>query len=89
MAFDVYVWLAYCLHVLTRSTPIGWPALFGQFGGGYNEMKHFKPEFRKALDFALTVYEQACVDLTEEGAVLHPSQPPIPEREIARLQASR
>lgn len=86
MAFDVYIWLAYRLHVLTRPTPVSWKAIFDQFGGGYTVMKHFKPEFRKAIDFALAVYEEANVDVTEDGVILYPSRPPIPEREIARLQ---
>lgn len=60
-----------------------WAALFNQFGGGYKALKHFKPEFREALDLALAVYETARVEVGEAGVLLHPSPPPIPERMIA------
>ncbi|AWK85910.1 replication protein RepA [Azospirillum thermophilum] len=83
MAIDVYVWLAYRLHVLREPTPVTWAALFNQFGGGYKAMKHFKPEFREALDLALAVYEAARVEVNEAGVMLRPSAPPIPERMIA------
>jgi len=82
MAIDVYVWLAYRLHVLKDPTPVSWPALFAQFGGGYKELKHFKPEFREALDLALAVYEDARVAIADHGVTLMPSAPPIPERAI-------
>lgn len=80
MAIDVYVWLAYRLHSLSDPTPVSWPALFSQFGGGYKALFHFRPEFRKALDLALAVYPDAKVRLTEEGVLLHPSPPAVPER---------
>jgi hypothetical protein len=35
LALDVYVWLAYRLHSLTRPTPVTWAALHGQFGAGF------------------------------------------------------
>lgn len=85
MAIDVYVWLAYRLHALDKPTPISWAALYSQFGGGFAQVKHFKPEYRKALDLAMAVYEDARVELTDAGVILSPSRPPIPERELARL----
>lgn len=87
MALDLYIWLAYRLHVLTKPTPISWAALHAQFGGGYKSVYQFKPGFRAALDLALAAYEEAVVDLTDEGVVLYPSRPPIPEREIGRIAA--
>lgn len=85
MAFDVYVWLAYRLHVLTKATPVSRPALFGQFGGGYKAERQFWPEFRKSLDLALAVYPDATVTLDDAGVTLHPSRPPVPERDVGRL----
>lgn len=87
MAIDVYVWLAYRLHVLRDPIPVTWKALFTQFGGGYKELKHFKPEFRVALDLALAVYEAARVEFSDTGVLLYPSPPPVPERKI--LPAAR
>jgi len=84
MAFDVYVWLAYRLHSLTRSTPVTWTALHGQFGAGFKAVRQLKPTFRDALTLALAVYPEARVDLDHEGAILHPS-PPAVLRTEARL----
>ena len=41
MAIDVYVWLAYKLHVLQARTPLRWPALYAQFGAGFASIKNF------------------------------------------------
>lgn len=85
MAFDIYVWLAYRLHVLEKAKPVSWKAVFDQFGTGAT-LRYFKPEFRTALAYALSVYPEAKVIEDEEGRglVLHPSPPPIPERLIGR-----
>jgi len=77
LAIDVYIWLAYRLHVLTKPTSVSWPAVFGQFGGGFAQMKHFKPSFSDALRDALAAYPDARVDVEEGGLLLHPSRPPI------------
>src|SRR3954453_8278519 len=41
MVIDVYIWLAYRLHSLTRDTDVGWPALYAQFGVGYGRLRAF------------------------------------------------
>ena len=84
MALDAYVWLAYRLHVLTQETPVTWKALYDQFGAGFLQLKHFKPEFRKAIAYATAVYPEARIDMTTEGITMYPSRPPIPERMIGR-----
>lgn len=82
LAIDIYVWLAYRLHVLERATPITWAALYQQFGFSYATMKHFKPRFVEALKMALAVYPDARLGVGESGIVMHPSLPPIPERRM-------
>lgn len=82
LALDVYVWLAYRLHILERPTPITWAALHQQFGGGYAELRAFRRRFLKPLQEALAVYEDARVDVDEAGVTLHPSRPPVLERLI-------
>ncbi|WP_426960328.1 replication protein RepA [Muricoccus radiodurans] len=77
MALDLYVWLAYRLHVLQRPTPVRWAALHGQFGGGFKALRHFRPTFLANLRLALTTYPDARVEEEEDGLVLHPSHPPI------------
>ncbi len=86
MAIDVYVWLAYRLHVLPRATPITWLALHAQFGGAFKAVKHFKPEMLAALQLALAVYPEARVDVTDTGVTLHPSRPAIPKAEAKILR---
>jgi hypothetical protein len=80
MAIDVYVWLAYRLHVLGKATPITWTALYDQFGGGFQRVRAFRDTFRQNLAVALAAYPEAHVDISDAGLVLHPSEPPVPER---------
>jgi hypothetical protein len=82
MSLDIYVWLAWRLHSLSKITPISWTAIHQQFGAGYAKLFHFKPGFTESLAAALAAYPQARVDVDETGIVLHPSRPPI-----ARLTA--
>lgn len=85
LALDVYVWLAYRLHALTRATPVTWAALHGQFGAGFKEVRQLKPTFREALALALAVYPEARVDLESSGVTLHPSPPAVPRTEAKRI----
>src|SRR3984885_13666451 len=85
LALDVYIWLAYRLHALNRSTPVTWTALHGQFGAGFKAVRQLKPTFREALAIALAVYPEARVDLDLAGAVLHPSPPAVPRAEAKRI----
>lgn len=84
-SIDIYIWLAYRLHSLNRSTPITWPSVFEQFGAGYSRLRDFRKRFIEALQLALAVYPDARVDVEEQGLLLHPSPPPIPERKFAQL----
>lgn len=85
LAIDVYVWLAYRLHSLGKSTAVGWPAIHAQFGAGFRLVRQIKPNFTEALNLALAVYPEARVDVTKEGVVLHPSPPAVPKLEAKRL----
>ena len=81
MAMDIYVWLAYRLHALVKSTPITWAAIQGQFGAGYRTGRNMRPVFLDALQLALAVYPEAKVDLDEgRGIILHPSAPAVPKQ---------
>lgn len=84
LSIDIYVWLAYRLHALTKPTPVTWTAIHGQFGAGFKHMRQLKPKFIDALNIALAVYPEARVDASLEGLVLHPSPPAV-----ARLQSRR
>ena len=84
MSLDLYVWLAWRLHSITKPTPISWTAVHHQFGSGYAKLFHFKPGFTESLAAALAAYPEARVDVEETGIVLYPSPPPI-----ARLSAQK
>ena len=85
MAFDVYVWLAYRLHSLSKRTPVSWPALHAQFGAGFKLLRQFKPRFLETLTVALAVYPEAQVSEANDGIVLYPSPPAVPKPEGRRL----
>lgn len=76
-AIDIYIWLAYRLHVLEKPTPIRWAAVKQQFGEHYKKLSHLKANFIDSLNLALSVYPDARVEVTDEGLVLHPSRPPV------------
>lgn len=87
MSLDLYVWLAWRLHTLSRSTPISWPAIYAQFGTGFKEMRHFRPRFLDSLAAAVAAYPEARVEISETGIVLNPSRPPV-ARLAPRLNAT-
>lgn len=79
MSLDIYVWLAYRLHILDRPTPMSWAAIHAQFGGGFKEPRFFRRPFLEALEAATAAYPDARVELAEDGSglILHPSRPPV------------
>ena len=85
LAIDIYIWLAYRLHALPRTTSVSWPAIHGQFGAGFRLVRQIKPTFLDALTVALAVYPEARVDVEKEGIVLHPSAPAVPRSDARRL----
>lgn len=85
MAIDVYIWLAYRLHSLSKTTPVSWPAIHAQFGAGFKAIRQMKPVFVDALNLALAVYPEAQVDVGTTGVALHPSPPAVPKIEARRL----
>lgn len=83
MAIDLYVWLAYRLHVLERPLEISWPALKVQFGEAYKEIRFFRRDVLPSLELALAAYPEAHVTIDEKmGLTLYPSPPPVPERKM-------
>jgi hypothetical protein len=85
LAIDVYIWLAYRLHSLSKSTPVSWASVHAQFGAGFRLVRQLKPTFTEALNMALAVYPEARVDTDKQGLVLHPSAPAVPKAEARRL----
>lgn len=78
MGLDLYAWLVYRLHSLSGPTLVPWPSLMAQFGGGFTQVKHFKPKFLSNLHLALAAYPEAKVVVDDQTNVtLHPSKPPV------------
>lgn len=77
MAIDIYIWLAYRLHSLSKPTPVSWTSLYAQFGAGFGALRNFKPAFSEALRMALAAYPGAQVMVESTSIILHPSRPPI------------
>ena len=73
MAIDIYCWLAYRLHVLSKPTPVTWRGLHAQFGGGIRRIDHFRQTFMEQLDLATAVYPDAKLEAKPSGLVLSPS----------------
>jgi hypothetical protein len=88
MAIDVYVWLAYRLHSLTKPTPMSWHATKSQFGAAFGAMNNFRKVFLPNLRLALAVYPDARVEVDEagKGLVLHPSKPPVAMKQIPAVR---
>lgn len=85
LAIDVYIWLAYRLHALPKSTMVSWPAIHSQFGAGFRLVRQIKPTFLEALTLALAVYPEARVNSEKEGITLHPSAPAVSKVDARRL----
>lgn len=85
LALDVYIWLAYRLHALSKPTPVTWAAVHGQFGAGFKAVRQLKPSFKEALVLALAVYPEARVEVENTGIMLHPSLPAVPRAEASRI----
>ena len=77
MSLDIYIWLAWRLHSLSKPTSISWPAIHAQFGTGFKALRQFKPRFTEALQAALAAYPEAHVNLGEKAITLYPARPPI------------
>ncbi len=86
MAIDIYIWLAYRLHVLERPTPISWAALYAQFGGGFAQIRQFRAKFREPLTLALAAYPEARVSIDDAGVILYPSDPAVPYARMAAIR---
>ncbi|MEI8394348.1 MAG: replication protein RepA [Rhodospirillaceae bacterium] len=89
MAIDAYVWLAYRLRALTRPKLIPWPDVQNQFGPQFSRLRKFRESFLQVLKNVLTVYPEAKIEATDEGVMLYPSPPAVPERTMVQVLLPR
>jgi len=73
LAIDLLSWLTYRLSYLRQSTTVPWEGLQAQFGAAYADLKHFKPEVRRALGMVVAAYPAADVQVAPAGLLLRPS----------------
>lgn len=78
LQMDIYVWLTYRFSYLKKSSLVAWELLSHQFGSNYANtpqgMRDFKREFLKALNIVTVMYQEANVEVTEDGLLLKPSR---------------
>jgi len=86
LAIDLYVWLAYRLHSLSKPTTLSWRTLKVQFGTGFTKTKNFRVAFLVNIKLALAVYPAAKVEEDESGVTLYPSKPPVAARHLASIR---
>lgn len=77
LALDVYFWLTYRMTRGTKPIKIKWESLHGQFGGDTKLLKHFKLEFKKAIESVKELFPNLPLELTDEGASLIPGRPEV------------
>jgi hypothetical protein len=87
LVIDIYIWLAYRLYAVKKPVTVPWLALKNQFGPEYDRVRDFKRRFTQALQQAIAVYPDANVAVSDDGLVLKPSRPAIPERKILAIGA--
>jgi hypothetical protein len=78
LQIDIYVWLTYRFSYLKKPTMVSWQLLSNQFGSNYANnsqgLRDFKREFLKSLYIVTVMYQEANVDIQEDGIVLKPSR---------------
>ena len=76
MALDFVLYLSYRLPMIPagNSCLVSWTTLVAQFGNGEAKSK-FRQVFDNSIQLALRAFVAAKVDLTDEGLVLHHSDP--------------
>lgn len=82
LAIDIYTWLTYRFSYLHRpSGLIRWEALAGQFGSSYaandQGMRDFKKAFLRELKRVVQIYQDARLNVVDDGIFLFPSPPHI------------
>jgi len=82
MALDVYSWVAQRAHRIPPDRPqfIHWPALYDQFGQGYDRLRDFRRDFCKVLNLVRRHYPGLNAKTDKTGMLLSHSPPPVPPR---------
>jgi hypothetical protein len=77
MAMDLYMWLTYKMHHLSKPTTHSWERLQLQFGENYKRLCDFKPAFTVALKNVAMTYSPRVELDAKQGLIMKPSRPHI------------
>jgi hypothetical protein len=85
-AMDIFTFLSYRLRSpLKQPVLLHASVLHSMFGRDIKHLRHFWPEFVKALKESLKWYPSARVEILNDGIKLYNSQPLIPYRKMAQI----
>lgn len=80
-SLDLYLFLAFRLHHLSKPKFISWKALQAQFSDDpSSSMQGFQRQMKTSLRDVLVLYNQAKVEQVRGGLRLYPSPPPVPKK---------
>ena len=84
MALDVYCWLAHRLCRVDHPAGIvlSWWVLREQFGQEFADVREFRRSFLEAMQKAITVYQDARLEVVRGGLKLLPSPSPIKKTRV-------
>lgn len=81
LGIDLYLWLTYRLHRLSKPTPVSWSQIKNQFGSNYANthrgLLDFIARFKVQLKTVRTLYPDAKVEVGKTGVTLYPSRPHV------------
>ena len=80
LALDIYLWLTYRFHYLSKPTVVPWVSLSQQFGCNYKVLRQFKAAFLREMRKVQVVYPDAGAKPIVSGLLLSPSRTHIKGR---------
>ena len=80
LALDIYLWLTYRFHYLSKPTVVPWVSLSHQFGCNYKVLRQFKAAFLREMRKVQVVYPDAGAKPIVSGLLLSPSRTHIKGR---------
>lgn len=87
LQIDIYVWLTYRFSYLKKPSLVPWALLRHQFGSNYANtsqgLRDFKREFLKSLHIVTVMYQDAKVEVQDDGLLLKPARSHVARRKKA------
>ena len=74
---DLYFWLGWRMHNLSRPLTLSWQSLYEQFGGANRNPRDFKRHFKDDLREVKEVLTRLPTQLSEHGLMISPADPSV------------